>query len=115
MRKLIDQVKNFGNSLNENAETEPKTVKEIMGILTKNNIKVSSGEDFYNGSGYAKKYTVIDSDDVDGKTAYLGIPTKVKSQGFIIKNGVLQNYFYHTGEGFETTKDINEFLKALGK
>ncbi len=79
MRKLIDQVKNFGNSLNENAETEPKTVKEIMGILTKNNIKVSSGEDFYNGSGYAKKYTVIDSDDVDGKTAYLGIPVVMRS------------------------------------
>jgi hypothetical protein len=45
----------------------------------------------------------------------MGIPTKVKSQGFITKRGILQNFFYHTGDGFETTKDINKFLSALGK
>ncbi len=115
MRKLIDQVKNFGKLLNENIETEPKTVKEIVRILNKYDIKVSPKENFYNGANYGEKYTIIGSDDVDGKTPYMGIPTKVKSQGFIIKKGVLQNYFYHTGNGFETTNDFNEFLRALGK
>lgn len=115
MRKLIDQVKNFGEKLNENIEIEPKTVKEIVAVLNKYGIKVSGKENFYNGSNYGETYTIIGSDDVDGKTPYLGIPTKVKSQGFITRNGILQNYFFHTGKGFETPKNINEFLRALGK
>jgi hypothetical protein len=96
-------------------DTEPKTVKEIVRILNKHDIKVSPKENFYNGANYGEKYTIIGSDDVDGKTPYMGIPTKVKSQGFITRNGILQNYFSHTGNGFETTKNINEFLNALGK
>ena len=36
-------------------------------------------------------------------------------KGFITKRGILQNFFYHTGDGFETTKDINKFLSALGE
>jgi len=115
MRKLIDQVKNFGGKLNENTEIEPDSVNGIIYVLGKYDIKVSGKEDFYNGANYGEKYTIIDSDDVDGKTPYMGIPTKVKSQGFITRNGKLQNYFFHTGEGFETTKSINEFLRALGK
>lgn len=96
-------------------ETEPKTVEEIVAVLSKYDIKVSKKRNFYNGSNYGEKYTIIGSDDVDGKTPYMDIPTKVKSQGFITRNGILQNYFFHTGEGFETTKNINEFLRALGK
>jgi hypothetical protein len=115
IRKLINQVKNFGKPLNENIETEPKTVKEIVGILNKYDIKVSPKEKFYNGSNYGEKYTIIGSGDVDGYTPYLGIPIKVKAQGFITRNGILQNYFFHTSDGFETTKSINEFLSALGK
>lgn len=103
------------DSLNENIETEPKTVKEIIGILNKYGIKVSPKENYYTTGSYGERYTIINSTDVDGKTSYLGIPTKVKSQGFITRNGILQNYFFHTGNGFETTKNINEFLKALGK
>jgi hypothetical protein len=91
------------------------TQGEIVGILNTHGIKVSPKENFYNGANYGEKYTIIGSDDVDGKTPYMGIPTKVKSQGFITRNGILQNYFYHTGDGFETTKNINEFLSALGK
>jgi hypothetical protein len=91
------------------------TQEEIVGILNKYRIKVSPKENFYNGANYGEKYTIIGSDDVDGKTPYMGVPTKVKSQGFITRNGILQNYFYHTGDGFETTKNINEFLSALGK
>lgn len=101
--------------INENIEFEPTTVKEIVGILNKFGIKVSKKEYFYDGSGYGEEYTIIGSDDVDGRTSYLRIPTKVKSQGFISKNGILKNYFFHTGNGFEITKSINEFLKALGK
>jgi uncharacterized protein with GYD domain len=115
MRKLIDQVKNFGEKLNENIENEPKTVKEIVAVLNKYGIKVSGKENFYNGSWYGEKYTIIGSSEVDGKTPYMGIPTKVKSQGFITKRGVLQNFFYHTGDGFETTKDINKFLSAVAE
>lgn len=89
--------------------------KEIIQLLNSKGIKVSKKENFYNGSNYGVKYKIIVSSDVDGKTPYMGIPTKDKSQGFIIKRGVLQNFFNHTGDGFETTKDINKFLSALGK
>lgn len=115
IRKLINQVKNFGKQLNENTETESKTVKEIVRVLNNHNINVSPKEKFYNGSGYSEKYTIIGSDDVDGKTEYLGVPTKVKSQGFITKNGVLQNFFNHNGDGFDTTTNIDEFLKWIEK
>jgi hypothetical protein len=104
------------NSLNENIININKmNAKEIIQQLDNIGIKVSKKENFYNGSNYGEKYSIIGSDDVDGKTPYMGIPTKVKSQGFITKKGVLQNYFYHTGNGFETTKDFNEFLRALGE
>ena len=89
--------------------------KEIIKLLNSKDIKVSKGENFYNGSSYGKKYTIIGSSDVDGKTPYLGIPVKVKAQGFITKEGRLHNFYYHTGKCFETTKDINEFLRVLGK
>lgn len=115
MRKLIDQVKNFDEKLNKNIEIEPKNVKEIVNVLSKYGIKVSKKENFYNGSSHGEEYTIIGSDDVDGKTPYLGIPIKVKSEGFITRGGILQNYFFHTGEGFELTKNINTFLRALKK
>jgi len=103
-------------SINENLiKTSNMKTKEIIDILNSKGLKVSKKENFYNGSGYGEKYIIIGSEDVDGKTPYLGIPTKVKAQGFITKNSVLQNYFYYIGGGFETTKDINEFLRALGK
>jgi hypothetical protein len=104
------------DSLNENIiNTNKMGVKEIIQQLNDRGIKVSKKENFYNGANYGEKYTIIGSDDVDGKTPYMGIPTKVKSQGFITKKGVLQNYFYHNGDVFKTTKDFNEFLRALGK
>lgn len=87
--------------------------KEIIELLNSKGIKVSKKENFYNGANYGEKYTIIGSSDVDSKTPYMGIPTKVKSQGFITKRGVLQNFFYRTGGGFETTKDINKFLSGL--
>ena len=99
---------------NINVNNNMKT-KEIIELLNSKGIKVSKKENFYNGANYGEKYTIIGSSDVDGKTPYMGIPTKVKSQGFITKRGVLQNFFYHTGDGFETTKDINKFLSALGE
>ena len=103
-------------SIDENLiKTSNMKTKEIIDILNSKGLKVSKKENFYNGSGYGEKYIIIGSEDVDGKTPYLGIPTKVKAQGFITKNSVLQNYFYYIGGGFETTKDINEFLRALGK
>lgn len=87
--------------------------KEIIELLNAKGIKVSKKENFYDGSNYGEKYTIIGSSEVDGKTPYMGIPTKVKSQGFITKRGVLQNFFYNNGDGFETTKDINKFFEEL--
>jgi hypothetical protein len=116
IRKSINQVKNVGEKLNENIETEPRTVKEVVAVLNKYGIKVSDKENYYSmGDGYGEKYTIIGSDDVDGRTSYGYIPIKVKSQGFNTKKGILQNYFFHNGDGFELTRKISEFLKMLGK
>lgn len=92
-----------------------KTLKEIVNLLRDNGFEISKKERYYNGSNYGEKYSIIGSDDVDGKTPYMGIPTKLKSQGFIMKKNILQNFFYHNGNGFDTTKDINIFLRAIGK
>jgi hypothetical protein len=86
---------------------------KIIKLLNSKGIKVSKREGFYNGSDYGEKYTIINSSYVEGKTLYMGIPTKVKSQGFIIKRDILQNFFYHTGDGFKTTENINEFLRRI--
>lgn len=90
-------------------------VKDITSALSLFGVKVSSKEDFYNGSGYRERYTIVGCDEVDGYTSYLGLPTKVKTQGFITKKGVLQNFYYHTGTGFVTTQDIDLFLKEILK
>lgn len=88
--------------------------KEIIALLKSKNIKVSKKENYYYAGGiFGEKYTIIGSSEVDGKTPYMGIPIKVKTQGFNTKKGVLQNFFYHTGDGFEVTKDINKFLSKI--
>jgi hypothetical protein len=87
---------------------------EIIDILNVNEIKVTTKEKSYNGSYYIEKYSIVDSDIVSSKT-YDYLPTEVRSQGFITKKGVLQNFFYHNGEGFVTTSDINVFLKVVKK
>lgn len=103
------------DEINENFYPNNMRAKEIIEILNSKGIKVSKKENFYASGRYGEKYSIIDSPDVDGKMPYLGIPVKVKSQGFITIRGVLQNFFYHTGDGFDTTNDLNKFLSILGK
>jgi hypothetical protein len=86
---------------------------EIITALGLFGIRVSKKENDFNGSSYIERYTLIDSDWVDGFTSYLGVPIKVKTQGFICKKGVLQNFYYHNGKGFETPTDIDTFLKNI--
>jgi hypothetical protein len=92
-------------------ESNDMRTEEIIALFNSKGIKVSKKEKFYNGAWYGEKYTVLGSSDIDGVTPYMGIPTKLKSVGFITKSGILQNFFYHTGNGFKTTSDINKFLK----
>lgn len=88
-------------------------VKEIIEILSSKGVKISKKESFYNGANYGERYTIVGSFNIDGYTPYMGIPTKVKSHGFIARNGILQNFFYHNGNEFEITKDINKFESTL--
>ncbi len=103
----------ISSMINESLNTDIVKVKEIISLLNSKGIKVSKKEDYYNGSGYRERYSIIGSDDIDGYTSYSSTPIKVKSHGFITKDGILQNFFYHTGERFEITKDINTFLISL--
>ena len=108
IREMIDKVKNL-KSLNENL-----SLGNIKTILYNNGIKnISEPESFYDGSGYGEKYVIIDSEKVNGKTPYMGIPTKVNSQGFILKNGELKNFFAWNGSGFDTFTNIDDFLNAV--
>lgn len=113
IREMIDKVKSIGKQLSENLENKTNKAKDIIQILNNNGIKVSKKQYYYDGSGYKEKYEIVDSVEVGGVTEYLGIPIKEKAQGFITKNGILQNFYYHNGKGFETTKNIDEFLKNI--
>lgn len=112
IRKMIDKVNDFDKLLIENNRLK---CGGIIKILNNKGIKVSPKEVYYNGSGYREKYDIIGSNDVDGWTHHFGAPSKIKAQGFICKNGVLQNFFSHNGSGFDTFIDINDFLKAIIK
>ena len=94
-------------SLNERAEPV-RNISDIIDILAEHGIRLSKKQSFYNRANYA-----IGAEDVEGKSDYLHIPIKVKSQGVIVKNGILQNFYYHTGDEFATTRDIHEFIRAV--
>lgn len=110
LNRIINEMKELKKSITENVEPQYRTVKDIIRFLNSNGLEVSKKENFYNGSNYGEKYSIVGCKEVAGKTSYLGIPTMVKSQGFITRNGILQNFFCHNGSGFDTTTDINEFL-----
>lgn len=89
---------------------------EIIKILSKNGYKVSKPESFYNGSSYGKDYQILGFELVDAYTKYLGLPIKKSPYGFIVnKNNKLQNFYYHTNEGFTTTSNLKEFLNNIPK
>jgi len=90
-----------------------KNLSEILDTLKDTGIKISKPTWFYNGSNYGQRYVVIDSGEIEGRSDYLGVPIMKKKAGFIAKNGMLQNFYFHNGEEYLTSKDINWFINKI--
>jgi hypothetical protein len=90
-----------------------KNLSEILDTLKDTGIKISKPTWFYNGSNYGQRYVVIDSGEIEGRSDYLGVPIMKKKEGFIAKNGMLQNFYFHNGEEYLTSKDINWFINKI--
>lgn len=107
-----------GNSLStkfaNGGDIESDNANEIIKMLSAKGYQLSKPEWFYNGSGYGKDYQILGFEPVDAHTKYLGLPIKKSPYGFIVnENNKLRNFYYHTNEGFNTTKSFLEFLKNI--
>ena len=89
------------------------TPKEIITKLNSFGIRVNKPENFYITGSYGKRYSISNSILVDGYTPYYNIPTKVTSQGFIFHSEKFSNFFWHDGNEFQTSKNIDEFIKQI--
>jgi hypothetical protein len=110
----------IGNSLStkfaNGGDIESDNANEIIKMLSSKGYQLSKPEWFYNGSGYGKDYQILGFEPVDAHTKYLGLPIKKSPYGFIVnENNKLRNFYYHTNEGFNTTKSFLEFLKNIPK
>lgn len=87
-------------------------IKQIKQLLGK--IPVSNGKTYYNGSGYRKDYQITSTPLIESRTSYMKIPVMTHSAGFITtEKGELCNFYWHDGEGFQTTKDIDLFITKV--
>ena len=91
------------------------TVAEATHILRGKGFNFSKGEVYYNGSGYRRKFSLEGSSEVPSVTPYMGSPTTSAAFGFITDEhgNYVRNFFYYTGSGFNTTKNINDFITQI--